>query len=338
MNNLDYFEISTSHKEDLIDPNYHLAVDRRIIPLTKEENNALTTSNSKVIRFISSIQTMIYELGFELDNPKVEQTLRLIINELKTPGMNYSAFCQYFNVHNINYSIFKNLTIEKQLSVLKFIIKPYIETRHKMYESHGYTNVVLQVMCDNYSHKRKGTYGTNKIAFLLLSLGINDLAKMPKPSFEQNTFFLLSDKTGKTMFRKFAKLKGIKLHEEGKTTEKFPDALIKIGKNYFIVEQKNMKEIGGGQDKQTVEITDFISKNPEFEDLHYVTFIDGIYFNQIDKSSTSKTLQQYTDIITSLTKYKSNYFVNSYGFKSLIQDFIYTNLSNNLVSAIQKNN
>ncbi len=334
MNNLDYFEASTTHKEGLIDPDYHLAVDRRIIPLTKEENNELTTSNLNVIRYISSVQTMIEDLGFKLDDPKVEKTLSLIVTELNTKGMNFSAFCQYFNVHNMNYSVFQELKYSEKIEVLKFIIKPYIDTRHKMYESHGYSNIVLQVMSDNYSHKRKGTYGTNKISFLLESLNIQDLMKKSNKSFNQDTFFLLSDKTGKAMYKKFASMHGIKLHDEGKATEKYPDAFIKIGKHYFIVEQKNMKENGGGQDKQTVEITDFISRTPEFEYLHYVTFIDGIYFNQIDKNATAKTLQQYTDIIGALAKYKSNYFVNSFGFKKLISDYLYENFSDSIIKLI----
>jgi len=334
MNNLDYFETSTVHKEGLIDPDYHLAVDRRVIPLTKNENNELTTSNLNVIRYISSIQTMIEDLNLSLNDSKVEKTLSLIIGELNTQGMNYSAFCQYFNVHNMNYSVFQELKYSEKMEVLKFIVKPYIDSRHKMYESHGYSNIVLQVMSDNYSHKRKGTYGTNKISFLLESLGIKDLLKMENKSFNQDTFFLLSDKTGKTLYKQFAKSHGIKLHDEGKATEKYPDAFIKIGIHYFIVEQKNMKENGGGQDKQTVEITDFISRDPEFTNLHYVTFVDGIYFNQIDKNATAKTLQQYTDIVSALAKYKSNYFVNSYGFKKLINDYLYDNFADSVIKVI----
>lgn len=326
MNNLDYFEISTQHKEGLIDPNYHYAVDRQVIPSTKDENNELTISNSNLIRYISTIQTMIEDLKLDLNNEKVEKILELIIKELNTQGMNYSAFCQYFNIHNVNYSVFQNLNFEDKLEVLKFIIKPYINSRHKMYQSHGYSNIVLQVMSDNYSHKRKGSYGTNKIAVILEVLGVEDLLKTKNKSFDDDKFFLLSDKTGKNLYKQFAKAHGIKLHDEDKTTEKYPDAFIKIGKDYFIVEQKNMKENGGGQDKQTVEITDFVSRKPEFERLHYVTFVDGIYFNKIDKNATAKTVQQYTDIISSLAKYKSNYFVNSYGFKKLIHDFIHENL------------
>lgn len=320
--NLDYFKEATKNKEAFIDPNYHFIVDRKVIPNSSLETNELTQSNENVIRYIDTIETEMVEFQTDISDPKVVQLFNLILNELKTKGMNYSAFCQYFNVHNMNYSIFnEKLSYEEQIDFLKYVIKPYIETRHHMYSSHGYSNIVLQVMSDNYSHKRKGSYGANKIADILTIIGIKDLVKMKSHDFSQKYYFLLSDKTGKTLFKEFAKNYGIRLAEDGKETEKFPDALIKIGDDFFIVEQKNMKENGGGQDKQTREITDFITKEPEFKNLHYITFIDGVYFNQIDENAQAKPLQQYHDIINTLKLRKENYFVNSFAFKKLIEDY-----------------
>lgn len=335
MTNLEYFELSIKHKEDLIDPNYNKIVDRQVIPLTIDEENALTISNKNVIRYISTIETMINDFHLPLDDEKIVSLLELIINELKTKGMNYSAFCQYFNIHNMNYSIFINLSHNEQIEVLKYIIKPYINTRHDIYLSHGYSNIVLQVMSDNYSHKRKGNYGTNKIADCLKLLGIEDLTNSKDKNFNKEKYYLLSDKTGKKLYKKFAHDFGLHLTDEGKETEKFPDALIKIGSDFFIVEQKNMKENGGGQDKQTLEITDFIDRKPEFEGLHYITFIDGIYFNRIDKNAKAKTLQQYIDIVSVLSKYKSNYFVNSFSFEKLIKNTLYDLETNNVLKIVE---
>lgn len=332
--NLEYFQLATEHKEELLDENYHKKVERKIIPTSFDDKNDLTLSNEKVIRFIDTIQTMINDLNYSIDSDEVKQILLLIIEELNTEGMNYSAFCQYFNVHNMNYSIFQTLNLDEKIKVIKFIISYYIDDRHQMYKSHGYSNVVLQVMSDNYSHKRKGTYGTNKIADILRINGISDLTKMSSKDFEQNSYYLLSDKNGKTLFKKFAELYGIKLTEDGRETEKYPDALIKIGDHFFIVEQKNMKENGGGQDKQASEITDFIDRNPELTNLHYITYVDGIYFNQLDKNATAKTLQQYTDIISVLAKYKNNYFVNSYAFNLLISDFVYSSNCNEILKCV----
>lgn len=334
LTNLEYFKISTQHKEGLIDPNYHYFVNRNVIPNTSSESNNLTISNENVIRYISSIETLINEFNLSMDDEQIVAILKKIIKELDTAGMNYSAFCQYFNVHNMNYSIFSGLDYSKKMEVLKYIIKPYINDRHQMYKSHGYSNIVLQVMSDNYSHKRKGSYGTNKIVDILKILGIPDLSKEKYVDFEKETYYLLSDKTGKTLFKRFAHLYGVSVSDEGRQTEKFPDALIKIGTEFYLVEQKNMKENGGGQDKQTSEITNFIYRNPEFERLHYVTFMDGIYFNQIDSNATAKTLQQYTDIVGALSKYKTNYFVNSFAFKKLLEDSLNEFACNKILSLI----
>lgn len=334
LTNLEYFKISTQHKEGLIDPNYHYFVNRQVIPSLASDYNELTTSNEKVIRYISSIENLINEFGLSIDDKQITAILEKMIKELDTAGMNYSAFCQYFNVHNMNYSIFSSLSFDKKMEVLRFIIKPYIHDRHQMYKSHGYSNIVLQVMSDNYSHKRKGTYGTNKIVDILKILQIPDLSKEKYVDFEKETYYLLSDKTGKTLFKRFAHLYGVSVSDEGRATEKFPDALIKVGSEFYIVEQKNMKENGGGQDKQTSEITGFIFRNPEFERLHYVTFMDGIYFNQIDSNATAKTLQQYTDIVSALAKYKTNYFVNSFAFKKLIEDAMHEFACKKIISLI----
>lgn len=311
MNNLDYFNLSLNNKEELIDPYYHLVVNRTVIPFTKEKNNKLTISNQNVIRYISSVQTMI-QIGKSMDSPEVEEILNLIIDELNTPGMNLSAFSQYFNVHNMNYSVFQSLKYSEKITVLKFVIKEYIKNRHELYVNHGYSNIVLQVMSDNYSHKRKGTYGTNKIISILKLLDICHINEMPFGSFEKEKYYLLPDKKDKKLYIELAKKYGIKIHSKDKTTEKYPDAFIKTGDDYFIVEQKNMKETGGGQDKQTLEITDFIDRQPEFKKLHYITFLDGIYFNNIDNNSAGKTSQQYNDIVSALYKFPDNFFVNSY--------------------------
>ncbi len=255
-----------------------------------------------------------------MDSEEVLHLVKLIRKEIKTPGMNFSAFCQYFNIHNVSYSVFRELDEETKLTVLQFMISYYLEDRHPVYVSHGYSNAILQVMCDSYAHKRKGEYGKKKVADTLNRLGIKDLAKEKVANLDEDTYYLLADKTGKKLFQVFAKKYGVTLSKEGRKTKKFPDALIKIGKRYFIVEHKTMKEDGGGQDKQTNEITDFIFKKPEFEDLHYVTYIEGIYFNGINEKAHAKKGDQYKDIVGALTSYPENYFVNQAGFEKLILD------------------
>ena len=325
-NNLVYFDIGTKHKEELIDPNYHFIVDNVVIPRTKEETNALTDANRKLVKYLTAIETQIFDLKKSIKDKEVTQYFPLIISAMKTKGMNYSAFCQYFNVHNMNYSLFfddKVVNYQQRLQIIEYMVINYLKDRHEMYLSHGYSDIVLQVMSDNYSHKRKGSYGTNKIADICKIRVIPDISGEKYPNFNIEAFLLKSDKTGKANFIKFAEDYGLVLSEDN--TIKYPDALIKIGKDFFIVEQKNMKEDGGGQDKQTVEITHFIKRKPEFEGLHYVTFIDGVYFNKLTPTATAKTKDQYVDVIETLAKYKSNYFVNSFAFEKVLDDAMIDN-------------
>ena len=323
MDNLVFFEESVNHKEELIDSSYHSFIERIIIPKTKNETNDLTQANTNVIRYISTIETMLTELKYPIEYEEITKLLIRIRNELKTTGMNYSPFCQYFNIHNINYSLFINQNESVQIELLRFLVPEYINNRHSMYLSHGYSNMVLQVMSDNYSHKRKGSYGTNIIARKLTSLGFVDLSMRNNIEIESTSkSFLLSDKTGKKAFEQFAKRNNINLSEKGMNTKKYPDALIRIGSDYFIVEQKNMKEGGGGQDKQTLEIINFINKKPEMKNLHYVTYINGVFFNSIENTTQAKASSQYSDIQETLRKHKENYFVNSYGFDILIDSML----------------
>lgn len=324
MDNQDYFKYLSSNPEGIVDPLYYKAVDRKVITDTKYEKNLLIEANEKLIRFISSYQTMIFDLKKPINVPDVNNLIELMINTLSISGMNFSPFCQYFNVHNMNYSIFIKLEKEKKVEFLNYILKHYIHNRHNIYLSHGYSNIVLQCFSDNYSHKRKGKYGTNKI---LDVMKINDIPYISNVSavndIDTEKYFLLPDTSGidKKIFHDILSRFNIKFQYLD-DKHKYPDALVKIGEHILIVEQKNMKEDGGGQDKQTVEITDFIRYKEDNTKVHYVTFVDGIYANKLIPSATSKTLSQYTDVVTALAKNKANYFTNSFGFSELIQDFL----------------
>ncbi len=102
--------------------------------------------------------------------------------------------------------------------------------------------------------------------------------------------------------------------------------VLKIGNNIFIIEAKHIKESGGAQDKQITELINFIKyqeniKNPT---IHYVSFLDGIYFNKFikeingntnnNKCKKNKIQSQMNDIISHLKNNKSNFFVNTERF------------------------
>ncbi|MBR4749578.1 MAG: hypothetical protein IK083_08425 [Abditibacteriota bacterium] len=317
--NLYYFRLSVKNKESYINPVYSKLVNQLVIPQTSDEKNALTEANEKVIRNITTIYTLIYDSGYTINDDPVYACIKNISESMNTEGMNFSAFCQYFNVHNINYNCFQDMDENDRVDALKYIIQEFIKNRHKMYESHGYSNIVMQVMCDSYSHKRKGSYGTQKIAAILDKLGVKNKSNSTDTP---TNFYLLSDKEGKDEFKRYAEKLNIPLSTEGRTTKKFPDAFIKIGNDYYVVEQKNMKESGGGQDKQMKEVIDFIDKKPTRSNIHYVSFLDGIFFNLLSSADSGKLFDEKKDIQRSLKKYKGNYFVNTFGFHSLFEDLL----------------
>lgn len=321
LSNLHYFDLSIKNKEPLIDLDYRGFVNHPVIPIISTEKNELTKANQRIIDNINAIGVLI-EANFDFNNPRIKRMVKIIDKELQTTEINYSAFCQYFNVHNINYSIYKKLNQKERIGTLTLLIEQFLQDRYAMYNSHGYSNIVLQAFSDSYSHKRKGEYGINKIIKVMVANNIPNLISLENKSFTENDmFYLLSDKNGKSLFSEFAKTYKIPLSKKGKNVTKYPDALIKIHNHFFVVEQKNLKENGGGQDKQALEVLNFIDRKPKVDGVHFIGFIDGIYFNQINKKATGKVLELYHDVRKTLKKYKANYFINTFGFNSVIKDY-----------------
>lgn len=95
-----------------------------------------------------------------------------------------------------------------------------------------------------------------------------------------------------------------------------PDYALLVGAATVIVEHKHMKELGGGQDKQILEISHFLQQSDE--NTFYVSFLDGILFNQLfSAAATGKVKRQQIEIRTALTQYARSYFVNTAGFERL---------------------
>ena len=103
-----------------------------------------------------------------------------------------------------------------------------------------------------------------------------------------------------------------------------PDFVLKCDDEYYIGEAKMMKGSGGGQDKQLVEIINFIRYQELNSKVHYVVYFDGEYANMLLSSGrrSPKVDRQYQDIIKCLTENPSNFFVNPDGFLALLKDRI----------------
>ena len=89
---------------------------------------------------------------------------------------------------------------------------------------------------------------------------------------------------------------------------------------YYICEMKHIKEAGGAQNKQISELIALIDNQGD-EQVSYVAYLDGVYFNKFistGKSKSDQAKRQKKDIERCLNSNPSNFFLNTYGFKLLI--------------------
>ena len=309
-------------QESLIDSFYEKG--ELVIPKTSSEENALTKNNTELIECISAFSIVSKE-HYEEDSDVIQKIIFRIINILdETLHINYSAFVQFFMVYNASFSIYKKLTNSEKRKFIYEILTAYIKERHSVYLSHGYSNSILQVMSDNYSHKRNSKTGIEK-ALDILPKHLVPIKKLSKLS-KINSGYFLPDKGDSELFEKFLSSYAIEFKSRNTEQNKFPDLVFYNNEHFFITELKTMKEGGGGQNKQIVEIAYFIRYNESNEKIHYVSYLDGLYSNLLFNETQPKIKTQRTDIKNSLMKNKSNYFVNTAGFTKLTQDIYNDNI------------
>ena len=147
-----YFEYSKNNPEELFDSYYKKGIV--ILPSDASVSNKLTDGNERLIECISTFKYLISK-GLSAKDKLIIDIIEEVICILdNTPNINYSAFSQFFMVYNSTYSYYSELPHEDKKAFIFEMLLKYSEERHAMYLSHGYSNAILQVMCDNYSHKR----------------------------------------------------------------------------------------------------------------------------------------------------------------------------------------
>ncbi|MFA6585920.1 MAG: hypothetical protein WCS86_02040 [Candidatus Paceibacterota bacterium] len=319
--NLKLFKYSLQKPEPLIDDAYIKSADIIISPNGKKPNK-LMINNIELLENISA-----YKVSKKSGNTKVlNEIISNIRKCLATSNINYSEFSSFWSVADVSYSTYKKLSEVEQSKFLKYVVEKYLEDRHGMYLEYGYTPTTLQVSKDAKAHKQSGPLGIRKVGIILNTYGFKALKKLDIESFlSQNLIYINTDKTGKKLFKEIIKKCNLNFKWEKKTDGKMPDVLFKKKKDLFIVEHKHMKEGGGGQNKQINEVIDFInySEKTSFVKVHYVTFLDGQYFNYFadpNFKEKSKIPTQVTNIKNALQKNPDNYFVNTDGFKKLLSE------------------
>ena len=316
MNNYDYFDFSKNNPEEIFDPYYTKGI--LVIPENANTNNQLTLNNARMIECITAFKYLNSKQYTINDHMVIELVSEIIEILDNTKNINYSAFSQFFMVYNTTYSYFKSLKKQDKIVFIYTMLLRYCKERHELYLSHGYSNSILQVMSDNYSHKRNSKTTIQKILSILNKYNLKRIGNIEQTDL--TNYYFLPDKGDFILFEEFLNKYNLKMESRAIEQNKLPDIVFNCNGHYYICELKTMKGKGGGQNKQIVELAYFIKFSESDSRFHYISFLDGDYANTLLVSDQPKVIAQRQDIINSLKLNDRNYFVNTSGFKKLITD------------------
>jgi hypothetical protein len=320
INNIKLFEFSLQNPEPTMDESYFKHSDL-IISHKESQPTQLMKNNFELLEAISAFSFARKNNSSGTIDLAIEKILKLT----KHKNINYSEFVSFWPTLDLSHSIFAKLSTEQQKQTLKQIVEKYLDSRHELYSSHGYSCNTLQVGKDAKAHKENGSLGIQKVSKILREFGFENCDSESLSDFISGgeRKFLESDKKGKKLFKKLLQHYKINFTWSETKEEKMPDLLIKNKHQIFVVEHKHVKEGGGGQDKQINEIITFIEASESQDNVHYISFLDGIYFNLLadaDSLKLTKITNQSNKILKNLKKNQKNYFVNTAGFRKFLQD------------------
>ncbi len=305
INNIFYWQKSLDHPEPYIDKDYMF--------------NKIITSDKKLLKQIQRLRRLIQE--YCKNDAKKSEILDEIHNIIiSVEKIQYTEFVAFWKVLDMSYSVFRK--IPNQKSVLGEMLKSYCELRQDLYSKEN-SDVVVQALYDSGASRKKGVVGTNKLLGLiedsLQAQHVKDIDSM----INSNISYFLPDQGDKKLFKDFRKRYNVEYKFGKKHQGKEPDMVLKANDDFFILELKHIKEQGGAQNKQLVEVIDFIKYSESSEKIHYLSFIDGLYFNKfIDRKEreNSKIGKQKNAIKMHLRDNKNNFFVNTAGMRALLKD------------------
>ncbi|QJR43520.1 hypothetical protein HLA87_01820 [Mycoplasma miroungigenitalium] len=320
IDNIEIFERSKDKKNASIKNNEE-NFGFLVIPNTADQTNSLTENNQELINLITTYSSL-KKLDFNAVNQKLlEEIINKIIRIIEdVEFINYSSFCIYFQTQGTSYNQFITIkkTLKEKQEIIKRLIENYIHDRHNIYLSHGYSNQALQVVCDAYSSKRKGSTGIKRIESDLLS-SYKKVSTIDE--FKNNNQSYLFPEDNKKLFNKILSEYDIAFDFRNVYINKYPDLLIKIGDEIFIIEHKLTTGSGGSQNNELKEIIDFVNYEEDNKNIHYVSCLDGdsIYYLESSDGKQNKSNIQNNRILNNLENNKSNYFLNMNLLKKLLK-------------------
>jgi hypothetical protein len=307
--NLDYWEISLKNPEPIIDEYYTF--------------NKLIVQNQNLIQKVERLRELIttYCVLLEIDRQALGKVLDEIYMIALHKNIQYTEFIAFWKTLDLSYSSFRQLPELDRKLMLHKILEEYCEKRRKLYDELGYSNIVMQALYDSGVSRKKGKAGTQKITNLILQkLKNSQIFRTIDELRNQILGYFLPDEN-KVLFNEFIAKYNIEYRFSQTYQGKLSDVVLKVRDHFFIIEAKHINETGGAQDKQIAELISFINQREPFQNIHYVAFLDGLYFNYfINPPQGSKLSQQKEDIENCLKRNHSNFFVNTAGFVNLLQD------------------
>ena len=308
-----YWNISLKNPEPLADEYY--VFDNIII--TQE-----LTQKVEKLRKLTATYCVLIEKNKEEANKIFNDIYQIVTS---TENIQYTEFVAFWKTLDISYSIFKKLPNNRD--ILKDLLSEYCKKRQNLYNKLGHSDLVIQALYDNGTSRKKGNAAIEKIVDIVKSI-FNDIRKANSlEDFEKlNITYILPDKKDKKLFKEFLKKSKLKFSYGRGKQNKFPDFLLKCDKHILIIEAKHLKEPGGKQNESVYELIEFIKQQEHNPYIHYVSFLDGIYFNLLidpprtRRENENKIKRQRESIESALDEYKNNFFVNTAGFKTLLED------------------
>lgn len=316
MNNLEYYEYSKAFPEKPFDVFYKK--NKIVLPKNATEDNELTINDKKLVNLITTFKT-VFEKGYTIKDDIILDLVDNVVDILhKTKNINYSAFSQFFMVYNTTHSYFLKLPSKDKRAFIYHMLIKYCQERHDMYCEFGYTSTILQVICDNYSHKRNSKTTIDKILNMLKPYELKHISKLLET--DDDDYYFLPDKGNSNLFDQFLIKYNLTMGSRKIEQNKYPDLVFKHNGEIYICELKTMKGIGGGQNKQVVEFINFINYSENNNNIHYLSFLDGDYSNRLFTLNSAKIKNQRKDLELALKLNPNNYFVNTAGMKKLISN------------------
>lgn len=323
MNNLDAFELSVANSKIYFD--FSNPKGKVVIPKTKDLENELTMANKKIMEYITTYKTIKDSdlVSLEYKESIIYEIMKIIDT---TEYINYSSFCVYFQVLNFSWSTFNSTKKKKLLSdseraeLLKKVVELFIENRHDMYLSHGYSNMSLQVQCDSSSSRRRGNEGAKSLKAIMKKYNIKFVSNYSE-FMDENSYFFPENNV--SLFLNVLKNNNIDFNFRKSRDNKNPDLIFKIKDQFYILEHKLATGGGGSQNMELNEIIEFIGQKESNANVHYISCLQGDKIADLTSSiADPKTKIQYINVIENLKNHLNNYFVNEFGLDELLKTII----------------